>query len=103
MTGQFVVQADDRFTVRGGLIESRTKEQAVQIPTVGRVVHFRFNQHAEPQAALITKVHSPVCINVAIFREDGGPLSNPPTSLLLLQEGQPAPVGGSYCEWPVRS
>jgi hypothetical protein len=71
-------------------------------PTVGRVVWFypvgRSNQQ-QPQAALIAHIWSNTCVNLAIFDDNGVPYPNPPTSILLVQEGNPVPGGGNYCCW----
>ncbi len=66
-------------------------------PTVGQSVHYHHNRHAEPQAAIVTKVWSDGIVNVALFNEDGSPVANPPTSLTFLQEGSSPPGGGPWC------
>lgn len=70
-------------------------------PSVGRVVHYYppGRKNAEPQAAIITKVHEERVVNLAIFNEAGQPVLEPPTSILLVQEGDDAPDGGGYCGW----
>lgn len=71
-------------------------------PTVGRVVWFYPAGHQEgeqPLAAIIAHVWSDTCVNLAIFCRNGSPLPNPPTSILLVQEGNERPSGGHYCTW----
>lgn len=68
-------------------------------PTVGRVVWFRFQPDLSPLAAIVAHVWSDSCVNLAIFGQDGVPMSNPPTSVRLIQEGETPPVGCCYCEW----
>lgn len=71
-------------------------------PTVGRVVWFYprgANQSDQPLAAIITRVWSDTCVNLAIFDANGVPMSNPPTSNLLIQDSNPIPSGGQYCAW----
>ena len=49
-------------------------------PVVGDIVHFyclvqsegREPVESEPQAAIVTAVHSPSCVNLKIFDDDGG-------------------------------
>lgn len=36
-------------------------------PTVGRIVHFYDNTMDEPQAAIITRVHTDHLVNVSVF------------------------------------
>ena len=75
-------------------------------PTVGRIVHYYPKGVSEvdkrPLAAMIVCVWSDTCVNLAIFDRNGEPLQKPPTSILLIQEGNPVPTGGGYCEWPPR-
>ena len=71
-------------------------------PTVGRVVWYRPRGHGEneqPLAAIVAHVWSDTCVNLAIFDANGSPMANPPTSVLLLQDGNERPTGGQYCEW----
>lgn len=71
-------------------------------PTVGRIVWYHPKgelPHAQPFAAIIAHVWSDTCVNLAIFDANGKPMSAPPTSVLLVQEGQEVPSGGHYCEW----
>ena len=57
---------------------------------------------SQPKAAIIVCVWSDTCVNLAIFDGNGQPVPNPPTSILLVQEGNEVPSGGNYCEWPPR-
>lgn len=70
-------------------------------PTVGRVVNYfpRGNAEGPPLAAIIACVWSDTCVNLAIFNASGTPMSDPPTLVLLVQEGNPRPTGGNFCEW----
>lgn len=68
-------------------------------PTIGRVVWFReggSDQAAQPQAALVTYVHSDTMVNLAVFDPNGFNYSK--TSVTLVQEGHPVPPW-AYCEW----
>jgi len=73
-------------------------------PTVGRVVWYFPTGKSEasgdqPLAAIIACVWSDTCVNLAIFDGNGVPMPKPPTSILLVQEGNPVPSGGNYCTW----
>lgn len=71
-------------------------------PTVGRVVWFYPQGHSQdkqPLAAIVSHVWSDTCVNLAIFSANGCPMQNPPTSILLVQEGSEVPSGGHYCTW----
>lgn len=71
-------------------------------PTVGRVVwYYPAGHHGDnqPLAALVAHVWSDTCVNLAIFDANGSPFVAPPTSVLLIQEGNPVPTGGNYCTW----
>ncbi len=71
-------------------------------PTVGRVVWFypKFHQPGhQPLAAIVAHVWSDTCVNLAIFDANGRPMADPPTSVLLVQEGAEVPSGGLYCAW----
>ena len=70
-------------------------------PTVGRVVwvrgRVRGSDVGQPEAALVTYVHSDTLINVAGFDYNGGHFAL--TSLYLNQDG-PAPSDGRWwAEW----
>ncbi len=74
-------------------------------PTVGRIVHFHeINEQGAsgpPRAAIITEVWSDTCVNLAIFYGNGSPVTTPPTSVMLVPAGDPAPSGvRHYCQWP---
>lgn len=70
-------------------------------PTIGRVVIVkRGSPDAHPAGwpALVNRVWSDNCINVAGFNEWGTPFSF--TSVRLLQDDEPAPAGDHwYAEW----
>ena len=74
-------------------------------PTVGRVVwyyppnYLPGSDPGQPLAAIVACVWSDTCVNLAIFDADGRPMADPPTSVLLVQEGNPRPDGGNFCEW----
>jgi hypothetical protein len=71
-------------------------------PTIGRVVWFYPTGHKageQPLAAIVAHVWSDTCVNLAVFDANGRPMPNPPTSVLLLQEGNERPTGGNFCEW----
>lgn len=71
-------------------------------PTVGRVVWFYpkgHPAHEQPLAAIVAHVWSDTCVNLAIFDANGRPMAEPPTSVLLVQPGNPVPTGGFYCTW----
>lgn len=70
-------------------------------PTVGRVVNYfpPGGSDDAPQVALIACVWSDTCVNLAIFDRSGNSVKDPPTSILLVQEGNPRPSGGHFCEW----
>lgn len=74
-------------------------------PTVGRIVWFFPNtgeyMYEEPLPAMITKCWTDTCINVAVFKEDGNPMENPPTSVTLVQpeDDTSDTASGPYCTW----
>jgi hypothetical protein len=77
-------------------------------PTVGRVVWYHpvvseemlhslptiMNQ---PLAAIVAGVWSDTCVNLAVFDANGNAHSR--TSVLLVQDGEPIPGAGNWCEW----
>ncbi len=67
-------------------------------PTVGRVLLYYRRPGTEPQAAMIAKVWSDAVVNLMIVNEDGSTMPNPPTSIPLVQEGEPLPAG-QHCRW----
>lgn len=74
-------------------------------PTIGRMVHYyppKESSSGPPLAAIIVCVWSDTCVNLAIFDKEGKPIEKPPTSILLIQEGNEVPSGGHYCTWPPR-
>jgi len=81
------------------------KEGHMINPTVGRVVLFHPGRHFSgcsagadvPLPALIARVWSDTCVNIGGFDANGLPFSA--TSVLLIQDSNPVPDGGHYCEW----
>lgn len=66
-------------------------------PTVGRVVLVNRGKSNQPEAALITYVHSSKLINVGGFDQNGVPFAA--TSIQLLQD-EDKPINTSYyAEW----
>jgi hypothetical protein len=73
-------------------------------PTVGRVVLYT-PQKTEPfayepgkkLAAIICHVWDDRCVNLAVFDSNGS--ANNRTSVPLIQDMEPKPDGGFYCEW----
>ena len=66
-------------------------------PTIGRVVWYRPSiDHNCVYAAIIARVWSDTCVNLAIFDENGNPYNK--TSVLLYQEGNPRP-DYDFAEW----
>lgn len=72
------------------------------IPTVGRIVWVIRPRDSmdikQPEAALVTYVHSDRLINVAGYNANGTPFSL--TSLILVQEGEAKPEGNFACWMP---
>lgn len=69
-------------------------------PTVGRAVWYYPANHPtgeQPLAATVAHVWSDTCVNLGILDANGRPMLNPPTSVLLVQEGNEVPSGGNYC------
>lgn len=69
-------------------------------PTIGRVVWLRRpeNTREQPEAALITYVHTDTCINVGGFDANGAPFGC--TSVYLDQGDDPRPKWANiYAEW----
>lgn len=63
-------------------------------PTVGRVLWYYESGSREgqpPLPAIVTAVWGPRCVNVAVFAQNGVPLSHPPTSVQLLQDDDAPP------------
>lgn len=66
-------------------------------PTVGRVVHyFDSTEATRPLAGVICYVHSDTMVNLTVFTQNGDPVGR--TSVSLVQEGEPKPLG-HRCEW----
>lgn len=76
-------------------------------PTVGRVVHFypgdydpdlayAKTSYRGPLTALVTYVHSPRLVNLAVFSANGGHHAR--TSVQLVQPEDEVPTG-SHCAW----
>lgn len=77
-------------------------------PTVGRVVWYTptKDEHGmyqfpclsgQPLAAIIACVHTDVMVNLTVFDANGEP--HGVCSVDLIQDGQPKPDYGRYCEW----
>lgn len=67
-------------------------------PTVGRVVWFyKKDGDTTPLAAIVACVHSDRMVNLCVIDPNGGSFGS--TSVLLVQDGDPKPMIGSYCEW----
>ncbi len=78
------------------------------VPTVGRVVWFwppkthmgqyLFTVYGEqPCAAQVAYVHSDNMVNLSVFDHAGQHHSFP--SVHLINDGEPAPEAGGYCQW----
>lgn len=76
-------------------------------PTVGRVVWYYpdgSSEATQPLAAMVTAVWGERCVNLAIFEANGVPMSHPPTSVALVQEGDDLPKRTDgrlcrHCRW----
>jgi len=74
-------------------------------PTIGRVVWFHPASNSNESgfapapicAAIVAYVHSDACVNLAVFDANGN--SHSKTSVTLVQDGEPPPEYGYYCEW----
>lgn len=70
--------------------------------SVCRVVHYwpAGEMNTEPIAAIVTKVHSPTCVNLTLFAENTGfaPPTPHPTSVCQRDEANRAGVW----DWPAR-
>lgn len=67
------------------------------VPTVGRIVWYREYAGDLEHAAIITQVRNEHHVNVAVFEHDGS--TSGVTYVRLLQDGDPVPQDGAYCEW----
>lgn len=69
-------------------------------PTIGRIVwYWREPNHAadaQPEAAIVTHVHTDSLVNLAVFDRDGGACGV--RLVVLRQPGEGVPAV-SYCEW----
>lgn len=83
------------------------QQQCITIPpTPGRVVwYYPYStsdgsivpaDNGQPLAAIVARVWSDTCVNLAIFDASGNHHSR--TSVLLVQPGNPRPDHG-FCEW----
>lgn len=77
---------------------------SVITPTLGRIVWFTPSkgEHMATEkdgrcAAMVVKVHSDRLVNLTVFDANGH--TTPRTSVPLVQEGDPLPTNGFYCEW----
>lgn len=76
------------------------------LPTVGRITHF--TPHIDsahysdaPLAAVITKVHSEDCVNLAVLLANGSLMPDAPDHVQLFSSDSEAlPAGGCFCQWP---
>lgn len=75
-------------------------------PTIGRVVWFypAGRKDQVPLAAIVTAVWGDRCVNLSIFERNGVPMSHPPTSVQLVQEGDSIPEDANgncctHCTW----
>ena len=76
-------------------------------PSIGRILWFYRSGsrlHEQPLSAIVTAVWGDRCVNLAIFESNGVPMSHPPTSVQLVQEGDKVPVDcdgkmHQHCVW----
>ncbi len=76
-------------------------------PTAGRVVWYYpegSTEATQPMAAIVAAVWGDNCVNLMVIGTNGVPLSHPPTSVTLVQEGaeRPRAVDGTFvrhCTW----
>ncbi len=74
-------------------------------PTVGRVVYYYPSEHdvlykpgyAEPRAAIVVRVWNDRMVNLSVADTEGNWQGR--TSVALVQEGDEAPAGRSFCQW----
>jgi len=78
-------------------LETYLKETHMIQPTVGRVVHYYRDRDSEVQVALIAHVNEDGTVNLAVFDHHGNPEPRP-GRVMLVQEGNPVPVG-HHCTW----
>lgn len=65
-------------------------------PTVGRIVHFYYNQKATELAAIVASINSDGTLNLGVFHADGSLHGN--QRVPLVQDGKPPEVG-PFCVW----
>lgn len=70
------------------------KPPAVQLPTVGRNVHFFVPGYPEPMAAIVAAVEHGYTINLGVFNYDGSVHNRQ-----LVPHASDAPVGRPYWDW----
>ncbi len=71
-------------------------------PTIGRILWYYppgQSRDQQPYAAMVAHVWSDTCVNLAIWDANGMPHPQPPTRVLLVQNGGEVPVDGNYCTW----
>lgn len=76
-------------------------------PSIGRVLWYyeQGSRHDEqPLPAFVTAVWGDRCVSVAVFARNGAPMSHPPTSVTLVQEGDEVPLQtdgthARHCRW----
>lgn len=66
-------------------------------PTKGRIVWFHGGTGCDIEPAMVAYVNSDGTVNLAVARADGFMYSA--RSALLVQEDDPVPQDGRYCEW----
>lgn len=66
-------------------------------PTIGRVVWYFRGQSDQPEAALVTYVHSDQCINIGGFDKDGRHIAA--SEVYLHQDGDLPEGLANWCEW----
>lgn len=72
-----------------------------QDPTVGRIVHYHGGNNTpnEPTlAAIVTHVHSPSMVNLAVFDSNGNTYGRTSVQFLAEDPG----TGAMWAEWPPR-
>jgi len=69
-------------------------------PTLCRLVEYRANKDAEPQAAVVTHVWSDDLVNLGVWDANGTPHQVGATS--VPRRGTPGDWGGPSWDWPPR-
>jgi hypothetical protein len=72
-------------------------------PFIGMPVHYyakdkRPGRGVQPQLAFVAYVWADAMVNIALFGHDGHPNFTPPSSITLLQKGDPVPKKGAFCQ-----